>query len=319
MTAAGRFFDENATTVSATTRKGWSSTLRRLERRHPTKRVNEITSADLKDFILHEDDGRNRTVAEGTQLNWRTCFRSFFSWCEYAGVIDKDPSSVLTRTVKLKARPVRAHTWMSESEIDSILDVCRNDKDYELGLRDAVALGFGIFTGLRLHEIAKMRWADLNLRTGTLSVLGKGRRLAQLPMPPQLVELLLEWQRLYAAGLGHPVGREQPVLIGWRNGPGSAFGESGSAQPAWGRGIGDSAVYTIIKERGAEVGIPELAPHDLRRSYAGILEDRGVPLREISALLRHSSIATTEKYLADNPKKWKDSVSSAFAGIGRTA
>jgi integrase len=150
-------------------------------------------------------------------------------------------------------------------------------------------------------------------------VLGKVGKLASLPVPPQLVELLFEWQGLYATGQGRPVERDQPVLVRFGNQPGATVGEPYTAKPCWGRGVGEQAIYSAIHLRASEIGLPELAPHDLRRSYAGVLEDRGVPLRDISALLRHSSIATTEKYLADNPKKWRDSVATAFAGIGRTA
>lgn len=315
-TVAQRYFDENATSVKASTRKTWTSHLRRLQARYPDKRINELTADDLRDFILKDDAGKPRTVSAGTMRNWRVCFRSFFSWCEYAGILEHDPSSVLNRAVRLKVQAVRSHVWMTEDEITLLFDVCRTDLDVMRGKRDAVAIGFGIFCGLRLHEIAKLTWGDLNLRAGTLSVLGKGGKLATLPMPPQLIEVLFEWQGLYAKGLGGPPARTDLVLVAFQNLGGSLFGTRRSAQPDWGRGIGDSAVYNVIKERGAEIGIPGLAPHDLRRSYAGILEDRGVGLRDISKVMRHSSIATTERYLADNPKKWQDSVSTAMAGIG---
>jgi integrase len=310
-----RFFDENPH-IKPTTRRTWVSILRRLERRYPEKRVNEITSDDLRDFIIKDDAGRPRTVASGTMLNWRTCFCSFFSWCAYEGLVHSDPATPLARTVRIRNKPVRSHTWMTQDEIGTLLDACRADPDPLRGKRDAIAIGLGIFCGLRLSEIAKSRWGDLNLRAKTLSVLGKGGKLATLPVPPQLVEMLFEWQGLTAQGLGGPPPRECPVLAGFRTQAGVPFGTHGMVEPRWGRGISGAAIYLIVKERGDEIGIPQLAPHDLRRSYAGVLEDRGVDLRTISAVLRHSSIATTERYLADNPKKWQESVSSAMVGIG---
>jgi integrase len=47
----------------------------------------------------------------------------------------------------------------------------------------------------------------------------------------------------------------------------------------------------------------DIAPHDLRRTFAGLLEDQGVPIEKISAALRHSDIGTTQRYLADNPRR----------------
>jgi integrase len=37
-----------------------------------------------------------------------------------------------------------------------------------------------------------------------------------------------------------------------------------------------------------------------------MLDARGVPLDQIQKVLRHSSVATTQRYLADNPAKAVD-------------
>jgi integrase len=43
--------------------------------------------------------------------------------------------------------------------------------------------------------------------------------------------------------------------------------------------------------------LPELAPHDLRRTYAQLGYEVGVPITQISKLPGHSSVATTQRYL----------------------
>jgi site-specific recombinase XerD len=43
-------------------------------------------------------------------------------------------------------------------------------------------------------------------------------------------------------------------------------------------------------------GLPPCHPHKLRHTYATLLHDAGVDLLEISKLLGHSSIATTQIY-----------------------
>jgi integrase len=45
------------------------------------------------------------------------------------------------------------------------------------------------------------------------------------------------------------------------------------------------------------MGKPELAPHDLRQTYAQLGYEAGVPITQISTLLGHSSIETTVRYL----------------------
>ena len=48
---------------------------------------------------------------------------------------------------------------------------------------------------------------------------------------------------------------------------------------------------------GALIGIDGLDPHDLRRTYAQIGYETGLPVTQISKLLGHASIATTQRYL----------------------
>ena len=45
------------------------------------------------------------------------------------------------------------------------------------------------------------------------------------------------------------------------------------------------------------IGKPELDPHDLRRTYAQLGYEAGIPLTQLSKLLGHSNITTTQKYL----------------------
>jgi integrase len=44
-------------------------------------------------------------------------------------------------------------------------------------------------------------------------------------------------------------------------------------------------------------GVPGIAPHDLRRSFAKMCRAAGGVLEQIQFLLGHASVQTTEKYL----------------------
>jgi integrase len=57
------------------------------------------------------------------------------------------------------------------------------------------------------------------------------------------------------------------------------------------------AIFQLVRKYGEMIGIPELAPHDLRRTFAQLGYEAGVPITQISVLLGHSSVATTQKYL----------------------
>ena len=64
-------------------------------------------------------------------------------------------------------------------------------------------------------------------------------------------------------------------------------------------GITGNGVWKIITGAWKKTGMPgDLAPHDLRRTAAAIALEAGATDREIQAMLGHSSIETTHRYLA---------------------
>ena len=174
-----RFFRENALTISPGTRKKWNVVLRNLQWRYPKRRINELTPTDLTRFLLLDQAGEPRQVCGGTILSRRTVLRSFFGWCTYVGILDKDPSLALSRTVKAKAQVTRQHHWLDAEQVSALFGGCAGDELELRGARDAVILGFGIFCGLRIHEIVKVSWQDLGPSFDPLYVLGKGGKAAQ--------------------------------------------------------------------------------------------------------------------------------------------
>jgi integrase/recombinase XerD len=53
----------------------------------------------------------------------------------------------------------------------------------------------------------------------------------------------------------------------------------------------------IVRKYGSMIDMPKLSPHDLRRTYAQVGNDAGVPITQIKELLGHASVATTQRYL----------------------
>jgi site-specific recombinase XerD len=65
----------------------------------------------------------------------------------------------------------------------------------------------------------------------------------------------------------------------------------------WGDFMTDRVVWHVVKDHAAKLGLPQLAPHDLRRSCARLCHVAGGELEQIQFLLGHVSVQTTEKYL----------------------
>jgi len=65
----------------------------------------------------------------------------------------------------------------------------------------------------------------------------------------------------------------------------------------WGDHITPKAIWHVVKGAARQVGIANLAPHDLRRSCARLCHLAGGELEQIQFLLGHVSVQTTERYL----------------------
>ena len=174
----------------------------------------------------------------------------------------------------------RAHTWLTALEVKQLLDTCGDDLQ---GQRDRLALGLLVAAGLRREEASCLTFADVilqpvkgKMRT-VLQVRGKGSKDRVVPISDGLANALDQW----AAAVGGK-GRILRSL--------SQGGHLGD-------GLSAVGLFHLMQAHGQQVGKPDLAPHDLRRTYAQLGYEAGVPVTQISRLLGHENIATTQRYL----------------------
>jgi len=187
----------------------------------------------------------------------------------------------LTEAIKAgKTKGQKIHTWLSKAEVKRLLDTCEADI---VGQRDRLLLGLLVAAGLRRKEAANLRFGDVKLvprgdrfRT-VLAIEGKGAKNRTVPISDALANAIDEW-----AGM---VGNKGCILrsLGMNKQPGE------SMTPV--------AIFNVVRKRGAMIGKSDLAPHDLRRTYAQIGFEEGIPITQLAILLGHASVETTQRYL----------------------
>jgi integrase len=64
----------------------------------------------------------------------------------------------------------------------------------------------------------------------------------------------------------------------------------------YGRRISDHRLRAVLREAGAEVGLPEPKPHQLRHTYATALVNSGISLQQLMVLLGHQSAEMSLRY-----------------------
>ena len=66
------------------------------------------------------------------------------------------------------------------------------------------------------------------------------------------------------------------------------------------RRLSDDVIYNVVREYGVRLGVPSLAPHDCRRTFARLTKDAGADLNQIQFNMGHESVSTTQRYIGDN-------------------
>ncbi|MEM6912212.1 MAG: tyrosine recombinase XerC [Verrucomicrobiota bacterium] len=149
--------------------------------------------------------------------------------------------------------------------------------------RDAAILEFFYSTGVRLAELAACNLEDVDLYSGTVRVLGKGRKERLVPLGRPAREALERY--LLAAEVRHG-----PLFL-------SKLRKRMSTQ----------AVGSLFKKYHQLSGLPvEASPHKLRHSFATHLLDNGADLRSVQELLGHSSLSTTQIYTHVSTERMKE-------------
>lgn len=196
------------------------------------------------------------------------------------GLIEQQIANGVSRVHGVKSHGVRAGNWLTKQRAQEIL----NSSDIETlkGLRDRAILAVMIGGGLRRSEVAALTFDHIQQRDGRWTIVditGKGNRVRTVPIPSWVKLALDEWTG--SAGISSGL-----VFHSVHKG-GHITHESMTPQ----------AIRDVVKYYGALIGVPELAAHDLRRTFAKLAHKGGAGLDQIQLSLGHASIKTTEKYL----------------------
>lgn len=277
--AVGKFLDSGICRT-ASSRNSYRQTLRSLQDRFPNTHLEQFTANQLADFC------RMNTPAPNTVRRRRAMLMGFFDWAAWKGLVPTSPAAGLKYEVRITGGGVTAHNWLSADDVALVLRACPDDL---AGRRDRVLLMHGFFLGLRRADLAGLEWKQYSPDMSKITFFGKGNKLAQLGLPPQLRTELHAWRRQAPLGA-------RAVL------PHLSAG-LGSQEPDWSKPIQASAITRLVGLAGERAGFPDLCPHDLRRTFAGLCEAMGMSISDTSRVLRHSNIGTTSRYLENNPHR----------------
>jgi integrase len=171
----------------------------------------------------------------------------------------------------------KAHTLLTGKEVKKLTSLCSHETIE--GKRDWIVLGLLLGAGLRREELAELKFSAIKHQgeRTVLEVKGKGAKDRVIPISNTLANHLKEWQHITGDGfVARAMFRKRKDTLT--------------------NSMSAVAIFQLVNKYGKLIG-KELAPHDLRRTYAQLGYDAGVPITQISVLLGHSNIKTTQEYL----------------------
>lgn len=202
------------------------------------------------------------------------------------GYLDPTAAAGVERVPGASRRGVRMGNWLVREQAQKLIDA--PDTSMLKGLRDRAILAVMVGGGLRRAEVARLVWADVQMREARwviVDLVGKGNRVRTVPIPSWVKVALDDWRQGLAVAAGIWPDEARRVFVSINKG-GAVSGEALTPQ----------AVYNVVAEYAEETGL-QVAAHDLRRTFAKLAHKGGAALDQIQLTLGHSSIRTTEQYL----------------------
>jgi integrase/recombinase XerD len=209
---------------------------------------DQVSTAELEAWL----DARR--IGPRTRYGWVSRLSVFYRWAMDEGLATGDPArlAVRPRLPMLRARPIPT------TDVAAVLLQTPAGS-----IRTAIVLAR--YAGLRVGEIARLRWREIDEANGGIRVVdGKGGKHRWVPIGPRLARELPERGRPMAT----------VIAADWT----------------------PETCSRRVREHLRACGV-DATGHQLRHTYATEAQREGRSISTVQKLLGHASIATTQIYV----------------------
>ncbi|PTR30642.1 site-specific recombinase XerD [Rhodococcus sp. OK519] len=264
----------------------------------------DITSHDVQEWVsgmVAPTDAGGLGLAPNTAIK---CFMLLSNSLKAAVKADKLASNPCTGVDLPKPGPM-PERFLTDPELAAIRNALTVD--------DKMLFDIFIGTGARLGEGLAVHWESIDLDRKTIRVEWswdremrsfkppKDSQIRDIPIGASLAKRLGEWKQQHPTGHPAPVeyrGSRKPrtgLVVGQMDG--RPLDDAGF-RARWQAAV--RIAYVGSGKNRRHVGAARI--HDLRHTYASRLVRAGVPIQEVSRLLGHKDLSTTQRYahLADS-------------------
>lgn len=243
--------------------------------------IAEVDHHDIRSWIVSilEDD----KLQPSTVNRKISCLRSFYKYLVRSEVVIKNP---MAKIVSLKAKK-KLPLFLEQSQMTNLLDGMAFGDDF-VGIRDKLIIELLYCTGMRRAELIGLERTNVNESKQELKVLGKRNKERIIPLSPQTINLIDEYQQAASGFFEDTIDCKQLLT------------------DDKGKMMTEGFVYRKVnKYLRLVTTIGKKSPHVLRHTFATHMLNNGADLNAIKELLGHANLSATQVYTHNTIEKLK--------------
>jgi integrase/recombinase XerD len=286
----------------------WSVTLARKS--YDPIMLHRVNDQAVHLFLQHlaetSKPSRNdhEQLSTWTFANYVKCIKRFLNWClldeQYCEHIK---AITVQRIQKPKIEETIIQTFSPE-QLEALFDACDKEESDHLRIRDKAILALLLDSGIRATELCTLTIGNTDLSTDDphIKIFGKGQKWGEVGMGENARRAIARYIRQFreptielriadqlkklppreAAQMKRQLMAKERVFV---NRAGKPLTKGGLLQ--------------LIGRLGDWAGIEGVrcSPHDFRHTFARMFMENGGNIFQLSKILRHTSVKTTENYL----------------------
>lgn len=245
------------------------------------KPVLNITTDDIR-YYLAVRKMRDQ-VTDVTMDNELRILRTFFQWLQVEEIQLKNPTSRID-SIKSAKKQKEAFT---EMEVARLRDGCRNAKE-------RAVIEIFLSTGCRVTELVQIKRNEI--QDNVILIHGKGRKDRNVYLNAQALLALKKYldERKDHSEYLFPKSVSVSQCPQMRKVKGRYYQYPDLLVPEEHQAA--SSIESMIRKLGKKLGI-KAYPHKFRRTCATFALRSGMPIEQVSKMLGHEQIGTTQRYL----------------------
>ena len=248
--------------------------------------VLDITPEKIRRFTetLQQTDIKDKTIGHHL-IALQTIFNYSIAKGFFTGT---NPVPLAKKNIRLDVEASPKAKALSPEQFKRLLEIAKN-KSRDIYL----AVAIGGYSGLRKGEIANLRWEDIDVEAGTLSVTRKTADsnkgivawTAKTKSSYRTVQLFSDLK---------------DILLIYKKPAGYVIEDTGINRAKW-------MLPKEFEEVRKELGVSWFTFHDLRHTFASLLLNQGIDIHVVAKLLGHASMQITyDTYFHMMPEMFKN-------------